>query len=73
MISAIALKALARLHVKLIKNLFSVGPWLSTSLIFVLYGFLGKEAICFKFVKESQSFYYVPISARSYTLCTPNL
>ena len=35
------------------------------------YGFLGKEAICLKFVKESQSFYYVPISARScmYTHC----
>ena len=30
------------------------------------YGFLGKEVICLKFVKESQSFYYVPISARSY-------
>ena len=41
------------------------------TLIFVRYGFLGKEVICLKFVKESQSFYYVPISTRScmYTHC----
>lgn len=74
-ISAIAFKGLACLHVKLMKSLSLVGPWLSTSLIVVRYGFLGKKVICLKFVKESQSFYYVSISARSYmyTHCTPNL